>query len=133
MDDKEKFGRYDEIVNTILKNILVERERCGKILLWDFNPIDHGDRLYFNIAAIVADLNKEPIYLNMPLFDYLKFKWKRRKSRKNLRYFGPSHASKLDDEHKTSIYIIMDYIRETMDFDYSLYKDINDEYYGWVE
>ena len=133
MDNKEKFGRYDEIVNTILKNILVERERCGKILLWDFNPVDHGDRLYFNVAAIVADLNKEPIYLNMPLFDYLKFKWKRRKSRKNLRYFGPSHAVKLDDEHKTSIYIIMDYIRETMDFDYSLYKDINDEYYGWVE
>ena len=133
MDDKEKFGRYDEIVNTILKNIIVERERCGKILLWDFNPVDHGDRLYFNIAAIVADLNKEPIYLNMPLFDYLKFKWKRRQSRKNLRYFGSNHAAKLDDEHKTSIYIIMDYIRETMDFDYSLYKDINDEYYGWVE
>ena len=65
----------------------------------------------------------------MPLFDYLKLKWKRRKSRKNLRYFGPNRAAKLDDEHKTSIYIIMDYIRETMDFDYSLYKDINDEYY----
>ena len=39
----------------------------------------------------------------------------------------------LDDEHKTSIYIIMDYIREQMNFDYSLYKEINDEYYGWVE
>ena len=133
MEDKEKFGRYDEIVNTILKNILVERERCGKILLWDFNPVDHGDRLYFNIAAIVADINKEPMYLNMPLFDYLKFKWKRRKSRKNLRYFGLNQAAKLDDEHKTSIYIIMDFVREQMGFDYSLYKDINDEYYGWVE
>ena len=133
MDDKEKFRRYDEIVSTILKNILVERERCGKILLWDFNPVDHGDRLYFNVAAIVADFNKEPIYLNMPLFDYLKFKWKRRKSRKNLRYFGPHRAAKLDNEHKTSIYIIMDFIREQMDFNYSLYKDINDEYYGWVE
>ena len=133
MDDKEKFRRYDEIVSTILKNILVERERCGKILLWDFNPVDHGDRLYFNIAAIVADINKEPMYLNMPLFDYLKFKWKRRKSRKNLRYFGPHRAAELDNEHKTSIYIIMDFIREQMDFNYSLYKDINDEYYGWVE
>ena len=133
MEDKDKYGRYDEIVSTILKNILVERERCGKILLWDFNPIDHGDRLYFNIAAIVADINKEPIYLNMHLIDYLLFKWKRRKSRKNLRYFGPSHAAKLDDEHKTSIYIIMDFVREQMGFNYSLYKEINDEYYGWVE
>lgn len=78
-------------------------------------------------------MNKEPIYLNMHLIDYLLFKWKRRKSRKNLRYFGPNHAAELDDEHKTSIYLIMDFIREQMDFDYSLYKDINDEYYGWVE
>ena len=133
MDEKEKLGRYDEVVNAVLMNVLVERKRCGKILLWDFTPELPADRLYFNVAAIVADINKEPIYLNMPLFDYLKFKWKRRKSRKNLRYFGPNHAAKLDDEHKTSIYIIMDFIRETMDFDYSLYKDISDEYYGWVE
>ena len=133
MNDKDKFRRYDEIVGTILKNILVERERCGKILLWDFNPVDHGDRLYFNIAAIVADMNKEPMYLNMHLIDYLLFKWKRRKSRKNLRYFGPSHAVELDAEHKTSIYLIMSFICEQMEFDYSLYKEINDEYYGWVE
>ena len=130
---EDKYKHYDEIVSTILKNILVERERCGKILLWDFNPIDHGDRLYFNIAAIVADMNKEPMYLNMNLIDYLLFKWKRRKSRKNLRYFGPSHAAKLDAEHKTSIYLIMSFICEQMEFDYSLYKEINDEYYGWVE
>ena len=131
MDDKEKFRRYDEIVNTILKNILVERERCGKILLWDFNPVDHGDRLYFNIAAIVADINKEPIYLNMPLFDYLKLKWKRRKSRKNLRYFGPNHAAKLDDEHKTSIYLITDFVCEQLNVSRDLLKEINDTYYGW--
>lgn len=133
MNDKDKYKRYDEIVSTILKNILVERERCGKILLWDFNPVDHGDRLYFNIAAIVADMNKEPMYLNMNLIDYLLFKWKRRKSRKNLRYFGPRHAAKLDAEHKTSIYLIMSFICEQMEFDYSLYKEINDEYYGWVD
>ena len=133
MEDKEKYGRYDEVVNTILTNILVERERCGKILLWDFNPVDHGDRLYFNIAAVVADINKEPMYLDMNLIDYLCLKWKRRKSRKNLRYFGYFQAKKLDDEYKTSIYMIMSYIREQMKFDYSLYKEINDEYYGWVE
>lgn len=133
MDDKEKFLKYDEIVNTIMMNILIERKRCGKILLWDFNPLDDGDKLYFNIAAVVADMNKESMYLNLPLIDYLKFKWKRRKSRKNLRYFGPNHAAKLDDEHKTSIYIIMDFIREQMGFNYSLYKEINDAYYGWVE
>lgn len=133
MDDKDKYGKYDEIVNTVLMNILVERERCGKILLWDFNPIDRGDRLYFNVAAVVADMNKEPMYLNMSLIDYLRFKWKRRKSRKNLRYFGSRQANKLNDEYKTSIYLIMSYIRDTMGFDYSLFEEINNEYYGWVE
>ena len=133
MDDKQKYAHYDEVVKTILTNILVERKRCDKILLWDFNPVDPADRLYFNVAAIVADLNKEPIYLNMPLIDYLLFKWKRRKSRKNLRYFGPNKAAALDNEHKTSVYILMSFIAEQMDIDYALFDEINQEYYGWVE
>ena len=133
MNDKEKYGHYDEVVNTILMNVLVERQRCDKILLWDFTPELAADRLYFNIAAVVADMNKEPIYLNMHLFDYLKFKWKRRKSRKNLRYFGPVQAKKLDNEHKTSIYLIMDFVAEQMDITHDLFKEINDAYYGWIE
>lgn len=133
MDDKEKYGHYDEVVNTILMNILVERKRCGKILLWDFCPEYPADKLYFNIAAVVADMNKEPIYLNMHLFDYLKFKWKRRKTRRNLRYFGPNDAMELDDEHKTSIYLIMDFVAEQMGISHDLFKEINDEYYGWVD
>ena len=130
---EEKYNEYDKVVNTIMANILVERNRCGKILLYDFNPVDHADRLYFNIAAIVADLNDEPIYLNMHLIDYLLFKWKRRKTRKNLRYFGPIEADKLDSEYKTSIYVLMDFIREQLEIDYSLFKEINDAYYGWIE
>lgn len=128
---EKNYELYDKVVNTIMRNILVERQRCGKILLWDFNPTDPADRLYFNIAAIAADLNKECIYLNMPLKDYLKMKWKRRKTRKNLRYFGPIQAKELDDEHKTSIYILMDFIREQLEIDYKLFEEINNEYYGW--
>ena len=133
MDDKEKFGHYDEIVNTILMNVLVERKRCNKILLWDFTPDLPADRLYFNVAAIVADMNKELIYLNMPFLDYLKFKWKRRNSRKNLRYFGPIRSRRLDNECKTSIYLIMDFVAERMGITHDLFKEINDEYYGWIE
>lgn len=133
MDEKEKLGKYDEVVNTVLINIFVEHKRCGKYLLWDFNPVDPGDRLYFNITAVAADLDKEFIWLNMPLIDYIKLKWKRRKTRNNLRYFGPIKARKLDNEHKTSVYIIMSFIAEQLKFDYSLFKEINDAYYGWVE
>lgn len=133
MDNKEKYERYDEIVNTILMNVLVERKRCNKILLWDFTPDLPADRLYFNIAAIVADMNKECIYLNMPFLDYLKFKWKRRRSRKNLRYFGPIRSRRLDNECKTSIYLIMDFVAERMGITHDLFKEINDAYYGWIE
>ena len=100
----EKYKQYDEIVNCIMRNVLVERQRCGKYLLWDFNPICDSDRLYFNITAVTADLNREFIWLDMPFIDYIKMKWKRRKVRKNLRYFGPIRRYFLDNEYKTSIH-----------------------------
>ena len=129
----EKYAQYDQVVNTIMMNVLVERQRCGRYLLWDFNPNCDTDRLYFNIAAIAADLNREFIWLNMPFIDYIKMKWKRRKVRKNLRYFGPIRQKRLDREYKTSIYIIMDFITSELDISHELLKEINDEYYGWYE
>ena len=133
MDEKEKFEKYDKVVNTVVMNVFVEHKRCGKILLWDFTPELPADRLYFNVAAIVADLNKEPIYLNMPFIAYLRFKWKRRKTRKNLRYFGPIQARKLSDDNKTSIYLIMDFVAEQLNITHDFFKEVNDAYYGWVE
>lgn len=130
---EDKYTQYDKVVNTTMTNVLVERQRCGKYLLWDFNPLDHADRLYFNITAIAADLDKEFIWLNMPLIDYIKLKWKRRKTRKNLRYFGPIRARKLDSEHKTSVYILMSFIAEQLGIDYKLFDEINETYYGWYE
>lgn len=133
MDEKEKFEKYDKVVNTVVMNVFVEQKRCGKILLWDFTPELPADRLYFNVAAIVADLGKEPIYLNMPFIAYLRFKWKRRKARKNLRYFGPIQARKLSDDNKTSIYLIMDFVAEQLNITHDFFKEVNDAYYGWVE
>ena len=93
---------------------------------------NYGSTSIDNILT-VADMNKECIYLNMPFLDYLKFKWKRRKSRKNLRYFGPIRSRRLDNECKTSIYLIMDFVAERMDITHDLFKEINDAYYGWIE
>ena len=67
----------------------------------------------------------------MPQLDYIKFRKKRSKNRSNLRWFNPIQNRKLDSEHKTSIYLIMEFITEQLNIDYSLYKEINDEYYGW--
>lgn len=123
---------YDEVVGTIMSNIIVERHRCGKIALWDFQEDNDWDKLYFNVAAIVADMNKEPIYLQMPLFKYLKMKWKRHKQRKNLRYLFSWRAKDIPLESRTSIYIIMNFIREYYKLPKDYFEKINSEYYGWI-
>ena len=130
---EEKYKQYDEVVNVIMTNILVERERCGKFLLYDFDQTDDADRLYFNVAAVAADFNKEKIYLDMPLWDYLKFWKKRHKKRSNLRWLNWFQKKKLSDEHKTSINIIMNFICTELNLNYRLFKEINDEYYGWID
>ena len=123
---------YDEVVATIMSNIIVERHRCNKIVLWDFQEDNDWDRLYFNIAAIVADMNKEPIYLQMPFWKYIKMKWKRRKQRKNLRYLFSWRAKDVPLENRTSVYIIMSFITEFYKLPQSYFGEINKAYYGWV-
>ena len=130
---ENKYTQYDNVVNTVMTNILVERERCGKYILYDFQPSNDADKLYFNVAAIAADLNKEKIYLGMPLLDFFFFWKKRRKKRHNLRWLNPIQKKKLSDEDKTSVSIIMDFICVQLKLNYRLFKEINDEYYGWID
>lgn len=130
---ENKYTQYDSVVSTIMTNILVERERCGKYILYDFRPSDDADKLYFNVATIAADLNKEKIYLGMPLLDFIFFWKKRRKKRHNLRWLNPIQKKKLSDEDKTSVSIIMDFICVQLKLNYRLFKEINDEYYGWID
>ena len=130
---ENKYTQYDNVVKTVMTNILVERERCGKYILYDFQPSNDADKLYFNVAAIAADLNKEKIYLGMPLLDFIFFWKKRRKKRHNLRWLNPIQKKKLSDENKTSVSIIMDFICVQLKLNYRLFKEINDEYYGWID
>lgn len=130
---ENKYTQYDNVVSTIMTNILIERERCGKYILYDFQPSNDADKLYFNVAAIAADLYREKIYLGMPLLDFIFFWKKRRKKRHNLRWLNPIQKKKLSDEDKTSVSIIMDFICVQLKLNYRLFKEINDEYYGWVD
>lgn len=124
--------QYDEIVATIMANVLSERKIAGKIVLWDFQSNESLDRLYFNVASIVSDMEKENIYLQMPFIDYLKLKWQFHKIRKNLRWCSPMMARELSDESKTSIYIIMSFIAEYYNIDMKIFEAIQNEFYSWV-
>ena len=131
--DRETEIKYNQIVGTIMQNVFAERNVANKIVLWDFQESQPMDRLYFNVASIVADMGKERMYIQMPFFAYLKMKWKRRKTRKNLRWCGPLRARKLPNKAKTSVYILMDYVREYYDIALEVFEAINNEFYGWVE
>lgn len=124
--------QYDEIVATIMANVLSERKIAGKIVLWDFQSNESLDRLYFNVASIVSDIEKENIYLQMPFVDYLKLKWQFHKIRKNLRWCSPMMERELPDESKTSIYIIMSFIAEYYNIDMKIFEAIQNEFYSWV-
>lgn len=133
---ENKYKLYDSVVSTIMANVLVERNRCGKFLLYDFRPDLDMEKLYFNVAAIAADINKENLYLHMSLWKYIKFRFKFKK-RKNLKWFSPWAEKKLEDENKTSVYILMsfveDFVEEQMGLSKDIFKEINDAYYGWVD
>lgn len=131
MVDRETEIKYNQIVGTIMQNVFAERNIANKIVLWDFQESQPMDRLYFNVASIVADMGKECMYVQMPLFAYLKMKWKRRKTRKNLRWCGPLMARRLPDEAKTSVYILMDFVREYYNESYGIFEEINNKFYGW--
>ena len=130
MEDRYKL--YDSVVMTVMTNVLVERERCGKFLLYDFHPEKDADKLYFNVSAIAADLQRENLYLDLSFWSYVKFKIKWRK-RKNLKWFGFFSKRKLKDEHKTSVYILMNFIAEHLRVSDEIFKEINDTYYGWID
>ena len=123
---------YDEIVTKIVQNIINQSAYADKkIILWDFQQTAPMDRLYYNVACLVADLFDFPIYLQMPFFEYLKFK-RKRKTRKNLHWVR-RNADWVCAECKTSVYIIMDFIREYFDINPSVFEEINDAYYGWID
>lgn len=134
MVDKETEIRYNQIVGTIMQNVISECGLAGdKIVLWDFHEDQPYDRLYFNAAAIVANWKKKRMYVQMPFIDYVRFKWKRRKTHKSLRWCGPLMARALPNEAKTSIYLIMSFVAEYYNIDMEVFKTIQDEFYGWVD
>ena len=131
---EELYKRYDEIVALILLNVMNEYIYCNKqIILWNFFPDNHLHRLYFNVAVMLSDMLKIPIYIQTDLFTYIKLKWKRRKTRKNLRYLTRRRADSVQDGCKTDIEDILKCVCESKNTDFSTLKEINDKYYGWVE
>ena len=126
----ERNELYDKIIAVLIQNIIAERNRCGKLILWNFFPNNPAHRLYFNVAAIVADFKNEPIYIDTTLIDYLKLRISKKK-RKNLRLLTPWRAKGVPPDFQTTISTILEFVKDHFQIDENLYEAINNEYYGW--
>ncbi len=126
--EAETNNLYDKIIGTIMQNVIAESNRAGgKVVLWDFHPEYAIDRLYYYVACMVADIYKKNIYLEMRLIKFLKFR-KANKKRKNLNWVWRNHTN-LPAECQTSVYILLDYVREYYDISVDVFDEIVKEYY----
>lgn len=130
--NKEVIQEYDKIVQTIMTNILIEKERLGNFIIYKFNPGDDAQKLYFNVTTVAADLIRQPIYLDMSLWTYLCFRFKFGYKRRNLRWFGWLRR-KINIKEIVDTQELMDFISKELDIDRKMFNNINNEYYGWVE
>lgn len=130
--NKEVIQEYDKIVQAIMTNVLIEKERLGNFIIYKFNPDDDAQKLYFNVTTVAADLIRQPIYLDMSLWTYLRFRFKFGRKRRNLRWFGRLRR-KVNAKEIVDTQELMDFIGKEFDIDRKMFNNINNEYYGWVE
>lgn len=130
--DMKTIQEYDKIVQAVMTNILIEKERLGNFIIYKFNPDDDAQKLYFNVTAVAADLTRQPIYLDMSLWTYLCFRFKFGRKRKNLRWFGRLRRE-VNTKEIVDTQELMDFISKEFDIDRKMFNNINNEYYGWVE
>lgn len=131
--EQGKIYQYDNIVQTIMTNVLIEHARLGGFVLKDFKPTNGAQKLYFNVTAVVADLSKEPIYLDMPLLSYLKLRLKFGKKRRNLLHFTSRYKNEIDIVEAISVQEMMDFVCKELSLDEKIFEEINNEYYGWIK
>ena len=127
-DKKEIYDFYDKIVNSIYLNVCAERKRAGEIIIWDFQPENPADLLYYNVATAASDVEECDVYLDMPLLKFWKF-CREHKGRKNLCWMSPRLKKTYPAEVKTSVYIVMDYVRMHYNIPIGMFKRINEAYY----
>ena len=130
--DMKTIQEYDKIVQTIITNVLVEKERLGSYIIYKFNPNNNTHKLFFNVTAVAADLNRQPIFLDMSLWSYLRLRIKFGRRRRNLRWFG-WRRRQYKSKEIVPVQELMDFIGKEFDIDEKMFNNINNEYYGWVE
>ena len=117
---------YDEILATIFQNIMVEKERDDGIYVNGYYD-NYICNTYMKMVESVADITDTPIVMLMPLFSYIKFKFRHWKVRK--RYKWVSNYQQYQGD-ATPILVIANYVVTYFNQPLSIYKDIYKEFYA---
>lgn len=138
----EKQKLYDQVISTLITNILAEKKHNdGKIILKQFNPKDSSHMLYYQTATIVSDISNSPIYLNMKLWDYIKFVYHNFKRWKTLKWITNAQISEweLDQGNEAkiaSVTTIVSFVKEFFlkekSLDFGEFDSIYDQVYGGI-
>lgn len=120
---------YDEIVGTVVANVLAESTRTdNKIYLKWFESDQASHNVYFEGASIAAAVLKTQIYMDMPLHKYILFKFKNWRRRKLLKWV----RTKKVPESATQIQLIINHISTHFELTPetgAIWRDINYRYY----
>lgn len=74
MDYNPNFKQYDELLYITTVNLFTLSKDKSKIYLNHFNPLDPSHLTLFQIAHTLHIMYNWPLYIDMPLFKFFKFK-----------------------------------------------------------
>ena len=132
----DKHRIYDEVISVLISNAGAERQRNGVCLLRSFNPSNPRDMLYYEASLIYCSVISEPLYLNMGLFAYLKFKLAHWKSRKQLKWMSETSLEEREIDANDTVFtatkIITDYVYNWAHKEFEMSEDEFDKIYEEV-
>ena len=126
----ERYQLIDQIISAVMSNVLAEKQRNDKIILYHFDINNNIHRLYFNAALIIGSISNEPIYIECSLWNYIRLKIKKWSFRKQIKHISAKKAMELR-RAAVSIDMLMDYVQESFGLSKEEMDKINDQVYGW--
>lgn len=140
--DKEKQRLYDEVISTLITNVMAERKRNGEIILYEFDSSNPSHMLYYEASTIISDISHKPIYLNMKLWDYIKFVYHNIKRWRLLKWMSNTKAAEIELDKEvdsetfkitpvsTLISFVKQFYLKEKNLSFSEFDEIYSEVYG---
>lgn len=122
------YNLADRIVGATIANIMIESQNEG-IYLCEYNESKVGYKYFLEVAKIVRDVYKRPLYIEMPFFKFWKFKISNWKVNRGIKRFTKN--SVLVNRMKTiHPEFYLKFMAREFDIDITFFDEIYGEYYS---